>query len=112
MPSTARPARIASLFIFGFLARARELSNSVGGNSEGGIHVPMDCDVSIKPQRADIAKKGSSERMKARRLPRAQGQQRWPRRKVLFFPELQLAGGFIVLKERAKLRRCFKQPNP
>lgn len=28
----------------------------------------MDCDVSIKPQRTDIVKKGSSESMKVRRF--------------------------------------------
>src|SRR5437016_2537318 len=50
--------------------------------------------------------------MKARRVPQTQGKQWWPRRKVLFFPELQLSGGFVLLEERAKLWRSFKQANP
>src|SRR6266576_3846319 len=33
-------------------------------------------------------------------------------RNVLFFPELQFPRGFVVLEKGAKLRRCFKQPNP
>jgi len=33
--------------------------------------------------------------MKARRVPQTQGKQWWPRRKLLFFLELQFSGGFL-----------------
>src|SRR6266480_1866936 len=55
-------------FHFRIPRKNKRASDSVEGNSEAGIRVAMDCDVSIKPQRTDIVKKGGSESGKARRL--------------------------------------------